>query len=257
MATKSPVQVVLLGHRARVGKDTLAEYLVKEQGFIRIGFADKLKEMVADLYGFSHEQMYGSEKDVPDERYPNNIDPKEIREYYGNGDSGYHLVFNPEYKSFLTPRRILQTFGQDQRRIFQNVWAQYVFNQIDAISSCGDPSVSKFVITDLRFPNEYEVAKHWERGPNQLEMFPRKVLAIQIIRPDLPPISGADDISETALANFEHWDGTIVNDTGIDDLYGKYNTLRMILDNVEFQNILNGAFGELNKEREKHENQNS
>lgn len=40
---------IALCAKMRRGKTTVANYLVEKHGFVRIGFADKLKEMVADL----------------------------------------------------------------------------------------------------------------------------------------------------------------------------------------------------------------
>ena len=119
------ILVILLGHKSMTGKDTFFSF-IKDRGFTRVAFADKLKSTVADLYNFSHDQMHGNSKDVMDTRYPNLIDPEFIRV---KGLFGFsRKVKNPDYKPFLTPRRILQIFGQQQRALDPNIWANYVFN---------------------------------------------------------------------------------------------------------------------------------
>ena len=45
--------IIGLGYKARVGKDTVGDYLVKNHGFVRLGFADALKNGCAAMFGFS------------------------------------------------------------------------------------------------------------------------------------------------------------------------------------------------------------
>jgi len=120
------IVVVLLGHKAKAGKDTIAEF-VEDLGFKRAAFADKLKHTVMDLYHFNNEQMFGETKEQQDERYPNLID----KEFFYPGEEDYPnpelntlakfdsylkssptlsvdvqslKIPNPDYKSFFTPR---------------------------------------------------------------------------------------------------------------------------------------------------------
>jgi len=203
-----PVSVVMLGHKAQVGKDTLGEFLVSELGYLRFGFADKLKEVVADLYDFNHEQMYGELKNTPDKRY----------------------LLHPEVpnctKSFYTPRMILQYFGQEQRARFPDIWADYVCRQIESHLDPEDNVVelaggSGFVITDFRFPNEAAVA---ERYCKKLNI---NLVQIKITRPDeyRGNFAGSMDVSETALDDYEDWDYHIHNDGTIPELFEKYLNL--------------------------------
>lgn len=191
--------VVMLGHQARVGKDTLAEILVREKQFIRTAFADALKDSVEYLYDLSHEQLYGSLKETMDTRYPNHRDSSD----------------QPDYKPFLTPRRILQLYGQDQRSLYPNIWAELVFRDINR-----SEYTENYVITDFRFPNEYDVAKKWESE----SPLTRKLFVVKIER-DLDKreaISGSTDSSETALLNFEHWDAVIQNNSSPEVLYNDF-----------------------------------
>lgn len=177
--------VILLGHKAGVGKDTLGQHLIEKEGFKRLAFADKLKDVVADLYGFTNEQMYtDAGKNTVDERYG------------------------------LTPRVVLQDFGQEQRARFPDIWADYVFRQIELLSS------TNFVITDFRFPNEFTVAERYASKGNMT------VVPIKITRPGRgSDFAGAQNISETALDDFQNWSFFINNDGSIDELYAKYKSL--------------------------------
>lgn len=239
------VIVLMLGHRSLVGKDTSAEFL-KTYDWQRIAFADKLKSTVADLYNFSHEQMHGELKDVEDKRYPNTVDPETITVYEEDEWGpipfpGYnHKEMNPIYKPFLTPRRVLQIFGQDQRKIYPDIWAQYVFNQIDMerCLSSNPTQTFKYIITDFRFKNEFEVAKRWSEkkveGPVDVEKY---VFPIKINR-NVIAKSGPNDISEHDLDDFDGWYRIIDNNKAIDELYASmWRISENILWEISYKNI--------------------
>lgn len=179
--------VILLGHKARTGKDTVADYLFNQYGFFRYGLADKLKQVVADLYAFDEEQMYGKFKDVEDLRYPG-----------------------------FTPRQILQKFGQEQKEVISNFWAKYLFASIDL----GGRDCN-YVVPDCRFPDEIQTALDWERiNPKE-----RRVTTVKIVRDNAAEISGADHISETALGEYKHWNFVILNNTTVADLYKRVDEM--------------------------------
>jgi len=170
------VVVVLIGHKAEVGKDTMGRLLVERRSFQRFGFADKLKDTVADLYGFTYAQMHEHHaKNTIDTRYD------------------------------LTPRQVLQDFGQEQRARNPNIWCDYVF---DKMGGC-----SYNVITDFRFPNEYEVAKEWAL----IKPF-KEVVTLKINRPESSQFSGSENESETALDDFA-FDYTYNNTGTIEEMY--------------------------------------
>lgn len=208
----SKLTVLMLGHKSLVGKDTFFSF-AKEEGFVRVAFADKLKETVADLYNFSHDQMHGDLKDVMDERYPNLIDPKIIStpQFEGVGiRAGGPIVErpNPDYKPFLTPRRVLQLFGQQQRSLFPDIWAAYIFNvKIPALVAEGH---NKFVVTDFRFRNEANVALEWSKRN------PDADLRLIKINRDIIARSGAGDISENDLNDFNCWSHQLQNNDTVD-----------------------------------------
>ena len=67
--------------KARSGKDTFADYLIKNYGFEKKAFADPLKEMCRALFMFNDEQLYGNLKEIIDERW--NITPREALQKLG------------------------------------------------------------------------------------------------------------------------------------------------------------------------------
>lgn len=207
----------MLGHKSLTGKDTFFN-TAKDFGFARAAFADKLKETVADLYNLTVEQIHGSEKDVMDMRYPNIYDAKEITVYeqdvYGDVPGTAHLVPNPEYKPYLTPRRILQVFGQQQRSLFPDIWAAYVFNT--TIPNLIKQGHDKIVITDFRFKNEAKVARDSLHKNKNLW-----IKTIKIERPSVIAKTGASDISENDLNDFMEWDYKLLNSNSLEEYQGK------------------------------------
>jgi hypothetical protein len=116
-----------LGYKARSGKDTVANYLVKNFGFKRIAFADPLKRGCMEIFGFSEEQVFGELKET--------VDP-----YWG-----------------FSPRYALQKVGTDCLRngFDREIWVKAAGKRILA-----EPDTN-WVITDCRFPNEAEAVHAW------------------------------------------------------------------------------------------------
>jgi hypothetical protein len=112
--------IIGLGHKARSGKDTAADYLVHQHGFKKVSFGDALKRGCAGIFGLSEEELYGDLK----------------------------KVVNPYWK--LTPRDILQRVGTDalRRHFMDEIWVKAAFKAID------DDPASNWVIPDVRFDNE-------------------------------------------------------------------------------------------------------
>lgn len=170
----SDIEVVLLGYQKQAGKDTLANLLVERDGFYRVAFADKLKNIAADLYGFTDEQIHGGQKEVIDPRYN------------------------------MTPRTMLQKLGSEAIRgqVWDRTWTDYVFKRL--IPFAVEKGWTKFVITDLRFKTEVDDAINFALHNNA------KVRFVNVVRPELK--TGADKhASENELRSFEDWDFRVVN----------------------------------------------
>jgi len=116
--------ILMLGHQSKVGKDTLADLLVERAGFVKIAFADKLKEVCSDLFFIPLHEFY-------DERLKNEVDSR-----YG-----------------MTRRRILQTVGQAMFSVDKYVWVNHAIKKF-----C---NFDKIVITDFRFPHEIDCIREF------------------------------------------------------------------------------------------------
>jgi len=150
---------------AGAGKDTIAEYLAKNQGFVRVALADPLKRICRDVFAFSDEQLFGpSEKrNEPDERYHRvRLGIKDLSRF-----------------EYLTPRYALQRLGSEWGRdCYENVWVDYTLRVAKEIldggfvytpqkgleSEYGHPLHPQYpykgvVIPDVRFRNEMEAIR--------------------------------------------------------------------------------------------------
>lgn len=115
--------IIGLAGRAGSGKSTCAQRLIDEYGATPFSFALPLKELARDVFGFSPEQVFGSQAEKE------TVDPR-----WG-----------------LSPRELLIRLGNGARiRLGPDVWVRACMNAI-ASSDC-----SIAVISDVRYPNEAE-----------------------------------------------------------------------------------------------------
>jgi len=181
---------------ARTGKDTVSNILVENYGFVRIGFADALKECmyvlnpwvpikisipipdtIADIARIGETQKPQSEFKM-----------RRLREIVD--ESGWE-----EAKEVPEVRRLLQRMGTEVVRdiVGTDTWVDIAMRK-----AAEHPNV---VISDLRFPNEHEAVR--EVGE-----------AWRVSRPG--QLAHNDHSSETALddAAFDRWilnDGTLLD----------------------------------------------
>jgi hypothetical protein len=192
------VKVIGICGQKRHGKDTVGQMLQEDFGYTPIALADPIKRIAMDVYGFTYEQCYGDEKEVPDPMWDG-----------------------------LTPRRALQIIGTEMgRTLHPETWLRYCFSTMEAAERGDEPlihvasergfvpainghvNVEKWVITDIRFLNEADMVRS-KRGQ-----------VFQVVRPSLVGTQGDTHASETSLADVEP-DHTFINDGTLADLRAK------------------------------------
>ena len=119
------------------GKGTVADYLVDNHNFIKLSFADRLKDGVSTLFGWDRALLEGDTDES--RKFRETVD-----EYWSN-----------ETGREITPRLVLQLYGTEclRRGFFDGIWVSLVKQQI-----LENPN-KNFVIPDCRFFNELEMVK--------------------------------------------------------------------------------------------------
>ncbi len=113
------------------GKSTLAQHLVCTYDFVRVPMASVLKDMLLAA-GCTEDEVYGADKMQPST-----------------------LLCGQ------TPRWAMQTLGTEWGRkiISPNIWVTCVAKKIHRLNK--EHGYERFVIDDVRFPNECEMVKHY------------------------------------------------------------------------------------------------
>lgn len=180
----SPI-IIGIGHKKGVGKDTVANRLVDTHGFIRMSFADPLKEACRLIFHFTDAQLYGDLKEVVDKNWGK------------------------------TPRQILQMFGSDALRniIDRDVWIKSLKLKIQNRVLQEPTKQLKIVVPDVRFPNEAEAIKSMDGGH------------LWKVTRELPTNEFSFHESETALDHYKSWDQILINNDTMAALYQRADHL--------------------------------
>lgn len=164
----------------RSGKDTCADYLVEHYGYTKVAFADPLKRACKELFLLSEEQLNGSLKEVPDNRW------------YG-----------------ATPRQMFQFVGTELLRknmdkimpgIGEDIFVDYFKQWYQS-----NPGI-KVVVSDVRLTNEF----------NMIHELGGKV--IKISRPSVEQFSTDSHITEHEYKTLTP-DFSIINDSDKNNLF--------------------------------------
>ena len=119
------------------GKDTIADHLVKDHKFVKISFADKLKDTVATLFEWDRDLLDGK--------------TEQSRLWREQEDH----FWSKELKKKVTPRYVLQVFGTECMRdgFYDGIWVSMLKKKVTENTDIN------WVIPDVRFENEVKVLK--------------------------------------------------------------------------------------------------
>ena len=175
------------------GKSTVAEIIkeIYQNNTIILNFGDAVKESLKPIFGFSDEELYGSDKEKVNEYW--GITPREIMQYYATDLMRYEL--SKKFKDIGT-----------------DIWVRCIERKLYEINKKESNKI--IIIADLRFKNEYELVKKY--NGYTLKVF-RQI--------DNLNSNFIDHISENELNN-EHFDYLISNNGSIEDL--KFNVKKIL-----------------------------
>lgn len=162
-----------LSGKMGAGKDTLAQYLIDNYRYERYAFADHLKETAAFMTGLP--LHFFNDRRLKEQEAP------------GLGAS---------------PRKILEVLGTEVgRNIDPDFWVKRLMHKLAA-----KPGGSRIIITDMRFPNEYEAIRR------------AGGFAVRVKRKETDEAEDqSTHISNTALDTFK-FDAVVNNDYDLDML---------------------------------------
>lgn len=164
---KTLPSLIGIAGRAGSGKDTLAAHLVSKYGFIRYGFADPIKRLLNERFGWENSEWEDREwKETPNERYGQRWIGSENGKY-GRPDRDFFESFSPrEWAQWLGTEVGRNTFGED-------CWVGVFERWYKGLTAYRAPEqgIIHVVIPDVRFENE---AKFIHRLGGEI---------VQIIRP--------------------------------------------------------------------------
>lgn len=187
-------KVIALSGWKQSGKDTVANYLVKEYGFVQLSFAAKLKDMVAQTYGVLREDLDSpTKKEMPLVNLPTiPTDPFTI--------TIHSLLSNELRHGFWTPRALCILEGSIKRSVYPNYWVRSCAEQI-----INNPTTS-YVISDMRYKSEADTLR-------------TLIPSIEMIRIERYANVDTTDPSERDLDDYALFDRILTNKKLIEDLY--------------------------------------
>jgi hypothetical protein len=192
-----PIIIGICGKKYH-GKDTIADYLVKNFHFAKISLGDPLKEALQNIFGFTDDQLWGDKKETVDPYW--NTTPRELMQFIGTDLMRIHLA---------------EKFPS----IGQSVWVMSLEKHINNMIANG---VQRIVVPDMRFPNE--------------ELVVRKFGGF-VIRVERPECESHDThVSENSSKDI-YADATIIN-TKFDKLYSDTEEVLRKLCPSMFQDIV-------------------
>ncbi len=203
---EKPSMLIGISGLANSGKDTAADFLVGRYSFVKTSFADPMKKIAREAFGFSDEQLYGPSeaRNAPDTRYPREHGPFDVSGGRCRCCSVDIFLLDERGASrpqcYLTPRFALQQLGTAWgRTCYPNVWVELAIRNAE-----GD-----VVIPDVRFKNEVEGLRA------------AGAYLVRIVRPDAGlKGSAGQHVSETEQASMPNsmFDAVIQNNRGLREL---------------------------------------
>jgi hypothetical protein len=183
------IKLIGLIGKARSGKDTVGKHIETYYNGKCYALADPIKDLAKTLFLFDEEQLYGSKKEIVDERW--GITPRQSFQIIGTNIMQFAIYgFMPDLLNKVPIRQFWIKHFKEWSTKFRNE-----FENKDKI----------IIVTDIRFPHEADMIKEMDG------------ILIKIDRPGLD-ISGQQykHCSETAELPFDY---LVCNDSTLEKLY--------------------------------------
>lgn len=123
--------IALTGYK-KTGKDTIADYLVEKYGFIKLSFAENLKNILKTMFNWTDEHFSQKLKEINDPIW--NVSPREMMQFFGTNVIRNQLKINTNIND--------KQYNYHIKKLY-----------LDNIHNFKNKNI---VISDLRFHNEQE-----------------------------------------------------------------------------------------------------
>jgi hypothetical protein len=211
------------------GKDTVADYLIQEQGFHRDSFAAALKDAVANVFGWDRELLEGR--------------TAEARAWREQSDAWWSQRLGQD----ITPRWVLQYWGTEVCRqgFHEDIWVASLENRLRNTDS-------SVVISDCRFPNEIAAIKaaggciiEVQRG--ELPAWYHQLTEwLQTAADDAEPRFELPHASEWSWVGNPGIDAVVVNDGTLEELFVNIEITIDSLHESHYTDVLTEEFSNEN-----------
>ena len=184
---QGPIVLAVSG-KARHGKDTVADYLVKTYGFEKYAVANPIKEICKEVFSFDDSQVYGDNKETVDPRW--GVSPRKCMQFIGTE------LFRDRIGGLLP-------------QIGSDIWIHCLVNKLSDVFKENPNAL--IVVSDVRFENEWKSLKSRLKG----------AYSVRINNPRV-----ADPLTYHVSENME-WgvDFGVENNGTLPDLYQKVDNL--------------------------------
>lgn len=118
------------------GKDTSADFLVSDLGYVKVSLADPLKRIAKEVYDFTDGQLWGPSKfrNEPDKRYP-----RPCQACIAYAEEPTCPECDGDGITYLTPREALQRLGTEWGRYcYQDTWADHAVRTASSLLNSAD-----------------------------------------------------------------------------------------------------------------------
>lgn len=206
--------ILALSGKKKSGKDTISDFLVKDQGFIKLSLATPLKDLLIKVFRIDKELLYDDNKKDKELDYFITIDYSHldkirdiITEEWGFGID-YETRENIEEfygMEIKTPRQLMQTIGTDliRKNIRDDVFIVLLLEQIKKTQR-------PIVIADARLQNERETLVNIGA-------------TLGLVKRTLTEDKSDNHISENDLGDEEEYDLIIDNNIDLNQLRSEIN----------------------------------
>lgn len=205
--------IIALSGKKKSGKDTVANFLVKDRGFTKLSFATPLKDLIVRVFKIDSNLLHDDSKKDEELDFNLSIDYSHldhIRQIVSE-EWGYNIDYDTREniedffgKEIETPRQLMQIVGTDilRNHVDENIFINLLVEKIKQLQT-------PVVVADARLKNERE--KLLELGA-----------VLTLIKRDIG-LDEDDHISENDLGDEDEYDLVIENNIDLQQLRSEIN----------------------------------